>query len=113
MAASGVTRKRLPAGNDVLCTLSDPAVAELTVRLGTTRSATALELWRDRREGAVVAAGNAPAALCWSVPRGPGWYGGATARRSSGRRAGIRRREVSGAVAARGAASRPAAARER
>jgi len=63
MVASGVTRKRLPAGNDVLCTLTDPAVPELAAKLGTTRSAAALELWRDRLEGAVVAVGNAPTAL--------------------------------------------------
>ncbi|OIK26351.1 precorrin-8X methylmutase [Streptomyces malaysiense] len=63
MVASGVTRKRLPAGNDVICTLSDPAVPELAARMGTTRSAAALELWRDRLEGAVVAVGNAPTAL--------------------------------------------------
>ncbi|UUU35879.1 precorrin-8X methylmutase [Streptomyces sp. CA-210063] len=63
MVASGVTRKRLPAGNDVLCTLSDPAVPELAAKLGTTRSAAALELWRDRLEGSVVAVGNAPTAL--------------------------------------------------
>ncbi|MFI8304740.1 precorrin-8X methylmutase [Streptomyces sp. NPDC085927] len=63
MVASGVTRRRLPAGNDVLCTLSDPAVPELAAKLGTTRSAAALELWRDRLEGAVVAVGNAPTAL--------------------------------------------------
>ncbi|GGZ17130.1 precorrin-8X methylmutase [Streptomyces nitrosporeus] len=63
MVASGVTRKRLPAGNDVVCTLSDPAVPGLAARMGTTRSAAALELWRDRMEGAVVAVGNAPTAL--------------------------------------------------
>ncbi|MGW1813146.1 precorrin-8X methylmutase [Streptomyces sp. NPDC002125] len=63
MVASGVTRKRLPADNDVVCTLSDPAVPELAAKLGTTRSAAALELWRDRMEGAVVAVGNAPTAL--------------------------------------------------
>ncbi|MFF4227926.1 precorrin-8X methylmutase [Streptomyces sp. NPDC001820] len=63
MVASGVTRKRLPAGNDVVCTLSDPAVPGLAAKLGTTRSAAALELWRDRMEGAVVAIGNAPTAL--------------------------------------------------
>ncbi|MFI8489197.1 precorrin-8X methylmutase [Streptomyces rubrogriseus] len=63
MVASGVTRKRLPADNEVLCTLSDPAVPELAAKLGTTRSAAALELWRDRLEGAVVAVGNAPTAL--------------------------------------------------
>ncbi|MFF6775525.1 precorrin-8X methylmutase [Streptomyces sp. NPDC012637] len=63
MVASGVTRKRLPAGNDVLCTLSDPAVPALAAELGTTRSAAAMELWRDRLEGSVVAIGNAPTAL--------------------------------------------------
>ncbi|MEU0225640.1 precorrin-8X methylmutase [Streptomyces sp. NPDC006284] len=63
MVASGVTRGRLPADNEVLCTLSDPAVPDLAARLGTTRSAAALELWRDRLEGAVVAIGNAPTAL--------------------------------------------------
>lgn len=63
MVASGVTRKRLPAGNEVVCTLADPAVPELARRMGTTRSAAALELWRDRMEGAVVAVGNAPTAL--------------------------------------------------
>lgn len=63
MVASGVTRRRLPAGNDVVCTLSDPAVPELARRMGTTRSAAALELWRDRLEGSVVAVGNAPTAL--------------------------------------------------
>ncbi|MBB5937879.1 precorrin-8X/cobalt-precorrin-8 methylmutase [Streptomyces zagrosensis] len=63
MVASGVTRKRLPADNDVLCTLTDPAVPALARQLGTTRSAAALELWRDRLEGSVVAIGNAPTAL--------------------------------------------------
>jgi precorrin-8X/cobalt-precorrin-8 methylmutase len=63
MVASGVTRKRLPADNDVVCTLSDPSVPELAAKLRTTRSAAALELWRDRLEGSVVAVGNAPTAL--------------------------------------------------
>ncbi|MEC4016293.1 precorrin-8X methylmutase [Streptomyces sp. H27-D2] len=63
MVASGVTRKRLPADNEVLCTLSDPSVPDLAARMGTTRSAAAMELWRDRMEGAVVAVGNAPTAL--------------------------------------------------
>ncbi|MFD0024484.1 precorrin-8X methylmutase [Streptomyces sp. NPDC058382] len=63
MVASGITRRRLPAGNEVVCTLSDPAVAGLAAELGTTRSAAALELWRDRLDGAVVAVGNAPTAL--------------------------------------------------
>lgn len=63
MVASGVTRKRLPADNDVICTLRDPQVPDLARELGTTRSAAALELWRDRLDGAVVAIGNAPTAL--------------------------------------------------
>ncbi|MEV0620093.1 precorrin-8X methylmutase [Nonomuraea sp. NPDC050404] len=63
MVASGVTRSRLPAANEVLCTLNDPRVPELAERLGTTRSAAAMELWRDRLDGAVVAIGNAPTAL--------------------------------------------------
>jgi len=63
MIASGVTRKRLPAGNEILCTLSDPRVPSLAERMGTTRSAAALELWRDKLPGSVVAIGNAPTAL--------------------------------------------------
>ncbi|BCB88947.1 precorrin-8X methylmutase [Phytohabitans suffuscus] len=63
MVAAGVTRRRLPAGNDVVCTLGDPRVPALAERLGTTRSAAALELWRDRLDGALVAVGNAPTAL--------------------------------------------------
>lgn len=63
MVAHGVTRARLPANNEVICTLRDPDVPVLAERLGTTRSAAALELWRDRMEGAVIAIGNAPTAL--------------------------------------------------
>lgn len=63
MVANGVTRARLPAGNDVLCTLDDPSVPALARRLDNTRSAAALELWRDRLGGSVVAIGNAPTAL--------------------------------------------------
>ncbi|MCX4092820.1 precorrin-8X methylmutase [Nocardia sp. alder85J] len=63
MVASGVTRARLPADNEVLCLLADPRVPELARSLGNTRSAAALELWRDRLDGAVVAVGNAPTAL--------------------------------------------------
>jgi precorrin-8X/cobalt-precorrin-8 methylmutase len=63
MVAHGVTRTRLPAGNDVICTLRDPRVPALAEKLGTTRSAAALELWPDRLAGALVAIGNAPTAL--------------------------------------------------
>jgi len=63
MVAHGVTRARLPARNDVVCTLRDPRVAALAARLGTTRSAAALDLWAERLDGAVVAIGNAPTAL--------------------------------------------------
>jgi precorrin-8X/cobalt-precorrin-8 methylmutase len=63
MVASGITRARLPRDNDVVCTLSDPRVPELARRLGTTRTAAAVELWGERLDGAVVAIGNAPTAL--------------------------------------------------
>ncbi|WP_433791485.1 precorrin-8X methylmutase [Actinoplanes sp. CA-252034] len=63
MVASGVTRTRLPAANDVVCTLRDPAVPGLAMEIGNTRSAAALDLWGDRLGGAVVAIGNAPTAL--------------------------------------------------
>jgi precorrin-8X/cobalt-precorrin-8 methylmutase len=63
MVAQGVTRARLPAGNEVLCALRNPEVPALAARLGTTRSAAALELLRERMAGAVVAIGNAPTAL--------------------------------------------------
>jgi precorrin-8X/cobalt-precorrin-8 methylmutase len=63
MVASGVTRRRLPADNEVVCTLADPRVPALAAELGTTRTAAAVELWRERLDGAVVAVGNAPTAL--------------------------------------------------
>ncbi|MFG1382747.1 precorrin-8X methylmutase [Xanthobacter versatilis] len=63
MVAHGITRARLPASNEVVCTLRDPAVPALAEKLGTTRSAAALELWREQLAGAVVAIGNAPTAL--------------------------------------------------
>jgi precorrin-8X/cobalt-precorrin-8 methylmutase len=63
MVSHGVTRARLPANNAVVCTLRDPTVPALAEKLGTTRSAAALELWRDRLEGAIVAIGNAPTSL--------------------------------------------------
>jgi precorrin-8X/cobalt-precorrin-8 methylmutase len=63
MVAAGITRSRLPADNEVVCTLRDPAVAALAARLGTTRSAAAVDLWAGRLDGAVVVIGNAPTAL--------------------------------------------------
>ncbi|WP_071189273.1 precorrin-8X methylmutase [Trichormus sp. NMC-1] len=63
MVAEGVTRKRLPANNNVICTLNDPEVPQIAKRLRNTRSAAALELWRFHLDGAVVAIGNAPTAL--------------------------------------------------
>ena len=63
MVAEGITRARLPKANPIVCTLDDPAVPALAGRLGNTRTAAAVELWRDRLAGAVVAIGNAPTAL--------------------------------------------------
>lgn len=63
MVAEGVTKARLPAANDVVCTIDDPEVPALAGTLGTTRSAAAVTLWGERLEGAVVTIGNAPTAL--------------------------------------------------
>ena len=63
MVSEGVTRTRLPRGNQVICTLHDPAVPGLAAQMHNTRSAVALELWRPHLAGAVVAIGNAPTAL--------------------------------------------------
>lgn len=63
MVAAGVTRSRLAAGNEVLCTLADPIVPVLAQRMATTRTAAAIELWRERLDGALVVVGNAPTAL--------------------------------------------------
>jgi precorrin-8X/cobalt-precorrin-8 methylmutase len=63
MVAHGITRPRLPASNEVVCTLGDDGVPELAKRIGNTRSAAALELWGEKMAGAVVAIGNAPTAL--------------------------------------------------
>ncbi len=63
MVSEGITRPRLAANNEVICTLRDPKVPEMAKEMGNTRSAAALELWRPKLEGAVVAIGNAPTAL--------------------------------------------------
>ena len=63
MVAQGITRARLPAGNEVVCTLDAPDTPALAARIGNTRSAAALQLWGARLAGAVVAIGNAPTAL--------------------------------------------------
>ncbi len=63
MVARGVTAARLPAGNDVICTLRDPRTPELAGEIGNTRSAAAIRLWLERMAGSVVAIGNAPTAL--------------------------------------------------
>ena len=63
MVSHGITRARLPAHNDVICTLRHPSVPALAAHLGNTRSAAALDLWVERLAGAIVAIGNAPTAL--------------------------------------------------
>ncbi|MET9317464.1 precorrin-8X methylmutase [Kribbella sp. NPDC003505] len=63
MVAAGVTRRRLPADSEVICTLQDARTVDLAQQLGTTRSAAAVDLWLDRLDGAVVAIGNAPTTL--------------------------------------------------
>ena len=63
MVADGCTRTRLPAENRVICTLTDPRVPAMAAEMGTTRSAAAMELWREHLPGSVVAVGNAPTSL--------------------------------------------------
>ena len=63
MVAHGITRGRLPAANEIVCTLEHPKLASLAERIGNTRSAAALDFWGERLEGALVAIGNAPTAL--------------------------------------------------
>lgn len=63
MVANGITRARLPAGNEIVCTLDAPDIAARAAAMGNTRTAAALDLWGDRLEGALVAIGNAPTAL--------------------------------------------------
>jgi precorrin-8X/cobalt-precorrin-8 methylmutase len=63
MVAHGITRARLPANNAVICTLSDPTIPALAAKLGTTRTAAAVELWREQLAGSIVVIGNAPTAL--------------------------------------------------
>jgi precorrin-8X/cobalt-precorrin-8 methylmutase len=69
MVAHGVTRARLPAENDVICTLRDPRTAEIAAQIGNTRSAAAIDLWGDRLAGSVVAIGNAPTALYYLIDK--------------------------------------------
>jgi precorrin-8X/cobalt-precorrin-8 methylmutase len=63
MVARGVTRARLPADNQVICTLRDPRVPEIAARIGNTRSVAAMTLWGEHMAGSVVVIGNAPTAL--------------------------------------------------
>ncbi|MGR3616571.1 MAG: precorrin-8X methylmutase [Paracoccaceae bacterium] len=63
MVSEGITRPRMPADNEVICTLRDPRVPDMAKEMGNTRSAAAVELWRPKLEGALVAIGNAPTAL--------------------------------------------------
>jgi precorrin-8X/cobalt-precorrin-8 methylmutase len=69
MVARGVTQARLPANNEVICTLRDPRTAELAKQIGNTRSAAAIDLWGERMKGAVVAIGNAPTALYYLLEK--------------------------------------------
>ncbi|TIM30970.1 MAG: precorrin-8X methylmutase [Mesorhizobium sp.] len=69
MVSHGVTRARLPAGNEVICTLRDPRTSDIAKKIGNTRSAAAIELWGERMAGSVVAIGNAPTALFYLLER--------------------------------------------
>lgn len=76
MVSSGITRKRLPADNPVVCLLKDPRTPKLAAQLGTTRTAAAMRLAGDMLDGAVVAIGNAPTALFHLL----NWFADADAR---------------------------------
>ncbi|RWB30983.1 MAG: precorrin-8X methylmutase [Mesorhizobium sp.] len=69
MVSHGVTRARLPAGNEVICTLRDPQTSDVAEKIGNTRSAAAIDLWGERMAGSVVAIGNAPTALFYLLER--------------------------------------------
>jgi precorrin-8X/cobalt-precorrin-8 methylmutase len=69
MVAAGITRSRLPADNPVICTLGDERVPGLARELGTTRTAAAIELWREQLDGSLVVIGNAPTALFYLLER--------------------------------------------
>lgn len=69
MVARGVTRARLPADNEVICTLRDPRTADIAKEIGNTRSAAAIDLWADKLAGSVVAIGNAPTALFYLLEK--------------------------------------------
>ncbi|MER8827016.1 precorrin-8X methylmutase [Mesorhizobium sp. M0938] len=69
MVSRGVTRARLPAGNEVICTLRDPQTPDIAKKIGNTRSAAAIDLWGERMAGSVVAIGNAPTALFYLLER--------------------------------------------
>lgn len=63
MVANGITRKRLPKDNEIICTLRDVAVPDIAKQIANTRTAAALDLWRDKISGSIVVIGNAPTAL--------------------------------------------------
>ncbi len=69
MVAHGVTRSRLPAGNEVVCALRDPRTAEHAKAIGNTRSAAAIDFWDEKLAGSVVAIGNAPTALFYLLEK--------------------------------------------
>jgi len=74
MVAHGVTRARLPASNEVVCTLRDSRTSEIAKDIGNTRSAAAMHLWGDRLNGGIVAIGNAPTALFYLMEKlAEGW----------------------------------------
>ncbi|HEX6011503.1 MAG TPA: precorrin-8X methylmutase [Geminicoccaceae bacterium] len=73
MTAAGVMTARLPAGNRLVVTLDYEETRATAARLGTTRSAAAVELWRPHLDGAVVAIGNAPTALFHLLERLRQW----------------------------------------
>ena len=63
MVRHGIIARQLVHNNEIICTLNDPRAREIGIANAITRSAAALELWKENLEGAIVVIGNAPTAL--------------------------------------------------
>ena len=63
MVSEGITKARLPANNQIICTLNEKSVPEIAKRISNTRTAAAIHLWEDYIQGSLIVFGNAPTAL--------------------------------------------------
>jgi precorrin-8X/cobalt-precorrin-8 methylmutase len=63
MVRSGIIKRGLPPGIEVVCTLNDARTRDIGVAGNTTRSAAAVELWKPHLTASIVVIGSAPTAL--------------------------------------------------